>query len=193
MRSLLLALLFITIPPQMQAAGREPSFVFMPAYWYGYHWEETPDGLGKSSERQAIITAAWRLPYGLSLGASWLQNNSYAQDSRITLSGYGPSLGYVGAEYLSLFYTFLYKPKLDYDFPTLNASTSYYGGSGSIVDLGLHFGSSWLRFGPRVLLIEVNYRESQVASGVETESTKLEGNPWRDRWLEPYLGLWLLF
>lgn len=193
MRYLLPIWLFLTSASLLQAADQQASFVFMPAYWYGYHWEETPDGLGKSSERQVIFTAAWRGPYGLSLGGSWLQNTSYAQDSRIQLSGQGLSLGYVGAEYVSAFYTFLYKPRLDYDFPSVDAKTSYYGGSGSILDLGLHFGTSWLRFGPRVLLIDVSYKESSVTSGTETDTAKLEGKPWRDRWLEPYVGVWLLF
>jgi hypothetical protein len=193
MRLLLLTWLLITGSPLLRAADNEAAFVFMPAYWYGYHWEETPDGLGKSSERQVIFTAAWRLPYGLSLGGSWLQNTSHAQDSRVQLSAQGLSLGYVGATYVSAFYTFLYKPRLDYDFPSIAAKTSYYGGSGSIIDLGLHFGTSWLRFGPRVLLIDVSYKESSVTSGNDTDAAKLEGNPWRDRWLEPYVGLWLLF
>lgn len=190
---LLLTWLLITASSLLKAADKQASVVFMPAYWYGYHWEQTPDALGKSSERQVIVTAAWRFSYGLSLGGSWLQNTRHAQDSRVQLSGQGLSLGYVGAEYLSAFYTFLYKPRLDYDFPSLDAKASYYGGQGSLVDLGLHFGTTWLRFGPRVLWIDVSYKESSVSSGSDTEAAKLEGSPWRDRWLEPYLGVWLLF
>jgi hypothetical protein len=176
------------------AAERKSYFMLMPASWYGYHKEETPDGQAKTSEQNTIITAAWRSPYyGLSLGGSWLQNTSHARDSRVRLTAQGLSLGFVGAGFVSAFYTFLYKPRLDYEFTALNASTSYYGGSGSIVDLGLHFGSGWFRFGPRVLLIDVNYRTSRVTSGSETEAAALEGSPWRDRWVEPYLGLWLIF
>lgn len=193
MRFVFMSWFLLLLPTVLKAADNQASFVFMPAYWYGYHWEETPDGIGKASERQAIITAAWRGPYGMSLGASWLQNTAHAQDSRVQLSGTGLSLGYVAPQYISAFYTFLYKPRLDYDFPSVDAKTSYYGGSGSILDLGLHFGSSWLRFGPRVLLIDVSYKSSSVTSGSDTETAPLDGKPWRDRWLEPYLGLWLLF
>lgn len=193
MRSLFISLFLIGSASFLTAAENQASFVLMPAYWYGYHWEETPDALAKFSQRQLVVTGAYRLPFGLALGATWLQNTSYQQDSRVLLSGQGPSLGFVGMDYISAFYTFLYKPKLDYDFPTLGASASYFDGSGSIVDLGLHFGNSWLRFGPRVLLIDVSYRKSRIASELETETLPLEGSPWRDRWLEPYLGLWLLF
>jgi hypothetical protein len=193
MRFLLFTWLLFTASSLLHAAEKQASFVFMPAYWYGYHWEQTPDALGKSSKRQLLVTAAWRLPFGLALGGSWLKNSSYAQDSRVQLSGQGLSLGYVGAGHLSAFYTFLYKPRLDYDFPSLDARTSYYGGSGSILDIGLHFGTSWLRFGPRIVLIDVNYKESSISSGTDTESVKLQGQPWKDRWLEPYVGLWFLF
>ncbi|WP_141734331.1 hypothetical protein [Oligoflexus tunisiensis] len=192
MRALLVSLLLMTSTGF--AAERQSYFMLMPASWYGYHWEETPEGNSKSSEQNTIITAAWRSPYfGLSLGGSWLQNTSHARDSRIRLSGQGLSLGFVGAGFVSAFYTFLYKPRLDYEFPALDARTSYYDGSGSIVDFGLHFGSGWFRFGPRVLLIDVDYRSSSVTSGTETESAALEGSPWRDRWVEPYLGIWLIF
>jgi hypothetical protein len=193
MRFVFISWFFLLLPTVLKAADKQASFVFMPAYWYGYHWEETPDGIGKASERQAIITAAWRGPYGMSLGASWLQNTAHAQDSRVQLSGTGLSLGYVAPQYISAFYTFLYKPRLDYEFPSVDAKTSYYDGSGSILDLGLHFGSTWLRFGPRVLLIDVSYKTSSVTSGSDTDTAPLDGKPWRDRWLEPYLGLWLLF
>ncbi|HYX37212.1 MAG TPA: hypothetical protein VE954_29260 [Oligoflexus sp.] len=189
--SLILLLMFSTLP--LNAADKQASFVFMPAYWYEYHWEETPDAVGRSSQRQTVLTAAYRLPFGLALGATWLKNATYAQDSQMVLTGQGLSLGYVGVEYISAFYTYLYNPRLDYDFPSVDASTSYYGGRGSIVDLGLHFGTSWLRFGPRVLWIDANYKQSSVTSGTETETSTLEGNPWKDRWLEPYIGVWLLF
>lgn len=193
MRLILISCLLLLAPTLLKAADRQASFVFMPAYWYGYHWEETPDAMGKASERQAVITAAWRGAYGFSLGGTWLQNTTHAQDSRVQLSATGLSLGYVAPEYVSAFYTFLYKPRLDYDFPSVDAKTSYYGGSGSLLDLGLHFGSSWLRFGPRVLLIDVRYKTSSVTSGSDTDIAPLAGQPWRDRWLEPYLGVWLLF
>ncbi len=193
MRYFLLAWFFIAGSSVLQAAEKKASFVLMPAYWYGYHWEQTPDALDKTSERHGIVTAAWLSSFGLAVGATWLQNTQHTQDSRVQLSGTGLSVGYVGAEHLSAFYTYFHQPRLDYDFPSLDAKASYYGGQGSIVDLGLHFGLDWLRFGPRVLMIDVRYKESSVTSGAETESAKLEGNPWRDRWLEPYLGLWLLF
>lgn len=193
MRHFLISGLILLSSMRLEAADKQASLLFIPAYWYGYHWEETPDGVGKSSERQMLVTAAWRGPYGLSLGGTWLKNTSHAQDSRVQLSAQGLSLGFVGAGYVSAFYTFLYKPRLDYDFPSISAKTSYYGGSGSLLDLGLHFGNSWLRVGPRVLLIDVSYKDSSVTSGSETEAAPLEGSPWRDRWLEPYLGIWLLF
>ncbi len=145
MRFFLLALFFITGFSVLQAAEKQASFVLMPAYWYGYHWEQTPDALDKTSERHTIVTAAWRSSFGLAVGASWLQNTQHAQDSRVKLSGTGLSVGYVGADYLSAFYTYLHQPRLDYEFPSLEAKASYYGGQGSIVDLGLHFGTNWLR------------------------------------------------
>ena len=164
----------------------------MPAYAYQYHWEETPDSRDRISERNMALTIAYRLPYGLSLGGTWLRNNSYEADSHIALASEGPSLGFVGAHF-SYFYTVLQKPVLTFDYPSLDASTAYYAGKGSLMDVGWYFGQHWLRVGPRVLIIDVTYSKVNTRSGADTQTQALNGNPWHDRWMKPYLGFWFLF
>lgn len=177
-------------------AEDSPSFIVIGSYNLRNFQEKTPESERKFLEESYLFTAAYRLPYGFSLGLSTLNQSKKAPETDLTLTANGISVGFVGSEYFSLLYTHLFDPALKYNFKTLKTSTSYFAGSGSMIDFGLHWsiGPEWLRLGPRVSLIEVNYRKMKVKSpSLGSESEDLELSPWRDRWIETYLGLWLMF
>lgn len=185
----------LLLSPQIEAKQKSPSYALMAAYTIRNYQEKTPSSERKLLDDSYAITAAYRFPYGFSLGLSHLSHTKKAPDGTINLQSSGVSLGFIGSRYASVLYTYLMEPSLRYDFNAIQSSTSYYGGTGSMIDVGLHWpvGVDWLQIGPRISLIEVHYKKSKVKNRSEIVENKLDGSPWRDRWLETYISLWFLF
>lgn len=192
LRSYIFIFIISLFSPKPAQADLTGSFVFMPAYLYKDHFEKTPDSNDSLVEKNLVITTAYRMSLGLSFGLTILRNEEVSLNNTKLLTGQGLSIGYLGSNCLSLYYSYLIKPKLSYTYPALGARTVYYDGSGSTLDLGLHFGNSWLRWGPRILLINAHYKKEQSSSFSETNTNPLLGTPWLDRWITPMLGIWVV-
>jgi hypothetical protein len=194
-RSLSIAWTLSLLLPGLASAADGSGYSLMTAYTLRNYQEKTPDTERKLLEDSYYVTAATRISHGLSFGLSYLNHSKKAPEGSIHLQGAGLSVGYIGHRFLSVLYTYMPSPKLRYDFKSTNSSTHYYGGQGSMLDIGLHAGliGDWLHVGPRVTLIEAHYAKTKAETTSGSTTSDLEGSPWRDRWVESYICFWFFF
>ncbi len=140
----LFVLILLLTGSQVQAAGYLGLDLF---YWSNDSDNGTTDT--RTTDLFPTLTAAWVAGNGFMVGVtynSWSKTVSSGSTTTYSNTDYGPSLGYLDTNWHFLG-TYLYSAKYSIE----SGGTTTYGGSGLQFEIGYHWASGNLLFGPSLI------------------------------------------
>ena len=180
MKSLLLfyGILFLSLSCLAKGGGNDEGIMIRPA---GMYWStDFKNGFSPTSntairESTVSVGLGYRLDTGIYIGGTytWMQQENKTETSTSTTetksshTGYGPTLGIVGTN-IYLLGTYIVSPV--YTSGTDSSKTTYSGGTGYQVDLGVMFGlGSGVGIGPQFTYYSVTFKKAKNAAGNEID------------------------